>query len=67
MRFVAVGNTPGSGPSTHELPALALPGHSSHQIVIAYREMLQGLTPIPHAVPAKPTHRRINPAVSGPL
>ena len=39
--FVVVGNTPPSGPSVHGLAVLALLGHSSHQDVIAYREMLQ--------------------------
>ena len=67
MLFVVVGNTPQFGPSAHELSSLALPGHSTHQIVIAYREMRQSLAAIPHAVPLKPTHRRIDPAVSGPL
>ena len=65
--FVVVGNTPRPGPSAHELAVLALRGHSSHQNVIAYREMRQSLAAIPHAVPLKPSHRRIDPAVSGPL
>ena len=46
---------------------LALPGYSSHPSAIAYREMRHSLAAIPHAVPLKPTHRRIDPAVSGPL
>ena len=41
--FVVVGNTPRPGPSAHELAVLALPGYSSHQNVIAYREMRQTL------------------------
>ena len=46
---------------------LALPGYSSHQNVLAYRKMRQSLAAIPHTVPLKPSHRRIDPAVSGPL
>ena len=42
--FVVVGNTPRSGQSAHELAMLALPRYSSHQNVIAYREMRQSLT-----------------------
>ena len=56
-----------SGPSAHELAAFALPGHSSHQNVIAYREMRQSLAAIPHAVSLKPIHRWIDAAVSGPF
>ena len=55
------------GPSAHELAVLVFPGYSSHQNVIAYRKMRQSLAPISHAVPLKPSHRRIDPAVSGPL
>ena len=65
--FVVVGNTPRPGPSAHELAVLALPGYSNHQNVIAYREMRQSLASILHAVSLKPSHRRIDPAVSAPL
>ena len=41
--LVVVGNTPRSGPSALELAVLALLGHSSHQNVIAHREMWQRL------------------------
>ena len=67
MLFVVVGNTPRSGPSAHELAVLALPAYSSHQNLIAYREMRQRFHAIPHALPLKPSHRRIDPVVSGPL
>ena len=65
--FVVVGNTPRPGPSADELAVLALCGYSSHQNVIAYREMRQSLAAIPHAVPFKPSHHCIDPAVSGSL
>ena len=60
-------NAPRSGLSAHEPAVLALPRYSSHQNVIAYREMRQNLATIPHTVPLRPSHRRIDPAVSGPL
>ena len=41
--FVVVGNMPRLGPSAHELAMLALPRHTSHQDVIANREMRQCL------------------------
>ena len=41
---------------------LALPAHCSHRIVIAYREIRQNLAGI-----LKPSHRCIDPAVSGLL
>ena len=49
--FVVVGNTTRSGPSAHEPAVLALPGHTSHQNVIAHREMRQCLaTTAAHSV-----------------
>ena len=39
--FVVAGNTLRPGPSPHELAVLALPGYSSHQTVIAYRQVRQ--------------------------
>ena len=65
--FVVVGDTPRSGPSADELAVLALPGHSNHQNIIAYLDMRQSLPALPHAVPLKPSHRCIDPAVSAPL
>ena len=65
--FVVVGNPPRSDPSGAALALLALPGYSSHQNIIATREMRQYFDALPHAVPLKPSHRCIDPAVSGPL
>ena len=59
--LAVVGNPPRSGAGALEPGAFALPKHSRHHNVIAYREMRQSLAAIPHAVPLKPTHRRIDP------
>ena len=64
--LVVVGITSRPGPSAHEFAVFDLPRFSSHEYVIAYREMRQSLAAILHAVPLKPSHRHIYRAMSSP-